>query len=173
MKTLMKKVMHEERLKAKFYRNLEKFLTDGTSLPADKEIVKERVKELSENESFNPVLYWMFRPVSACEAALPYEGFSVRYNALFKCNGKHLCDVETKCEEAVATVKDRNELWLLEDMSFAVVRCIEMTDNDEEHMAYRFVIGKKLENFDPYCDVLDLLDRIENLIENNTDMYEE
>lgn len=104
---------------------------------------------------------------------MPYEGFSIRHNALFKRNGKLLCEVENKSEETVAKIKDSNEIWLLEDMSLAVVRCIEMTDNDDEHMAYRFVIGHKMSDFDTDGDVFGVLEDIEYMVDGNTDMYEE
>lgn len=71
---------------------------------------------------------------------------------------------ETTWDEIATTYK--TELWLLEDMSFAIVRCVEMTIGEEDagyHTEYR-AYKKKLESReDLFFPPEELIEKLESI----------
>ena len=84
--------------------------------------------------------------------------YGIRHNSLFPCGGK--------------LIADRNELWLLRDMTFAVTRSITYGNCEGERMTYRYFIGNDLDCFRKYCEADDILARVRELIRENESQFE-
>lgn len=82
------------------------------------------------------------------------------------------CDATLLWREPVLCVDDQEiassrylELWLLEDMRIAVVSCVQILFGEEDGYIteYREYKGDQFPSTEPAPDLLDFLDRIENL----------
>lgn len=118
-------------------------------------------------KKFNPILCWKYTPVTACEVVMEEADYGIRHNSLFQCGGKLIAERTNDATENFGFVYDRNELWLLRDMTFAVTRSITYGNCEGERMTYRYFIGNDLDCFRKYCEADDILARVRELIREN------
>ena len=93
--------------------------------------------------------------------ALKYRG-----QKLFDCNATLLWREPTHAEEDDELDTTRYlEMWLLEDMSVAVVSCVQIVfgDGNDYITEYREYKGDEIPFSEPVPDLLDFLDRLESL----------
>ena len=93
--------------------------------------------------------------------ALKYRG-----QKLFDCNATLLWREPTHAEEDDELDTTRYlEMWLLEDMSVAVVSCVQIVfcDGNDYITEYREYKGDEIPFSEPVPDLLDFVDRLESL----------
>ena len=98
--------------------------------------------------------------------------YGIRHNSLFPCGGKLIAERTNDATENFGFVYDRNELWLLRNMTFAVTRSITYGNCEGERMTYRYFIGNDLDCFWKYCEADDILARVRELIRENESQFE-
>ena len=138
----------------------------------DKSHVQSVVDSMAENKKFNPILCWKYTPLSACEVVMEEADYGIRHNSLFPCGGKLIAERTNDATENFGFVYDRNELWLLRNMTFAVTRSITYGNCEGERMTYRYFIGNDLDCFRKYCEADDILARVRELIRENESQFE-
>ena len=113
-----------------------------------------------------------YAPVTACEVVMEEADYGIRHNSLFPCGGKLIAERTNDATENFGFVYDRNELWLLRNMTFAVTRSITYGNCEGERMTYRYFIGNDLDCFRKYCEADDILARVRELIRENESQFE-
>lgn len=167
-----KRSNRDERMKRKFFRNLYRLCAKTCYFDKDKSHVQSVVDSMAENKKFNPILCWKYTPLSACEVVMAEADYGIRHNSLFPCGGKLIAERTNDATENFGFVNDRNELWLLRDMTFAVTRSITYGNCEGERMTYRYFIGNDLDCFRKYCEADDILARVRELIRENESQFE-
>lgn len=167
-----KRPNRDERMKRKFFRNLYRLCAKTCYFDKDKSHVQSVVDSMAENKKFNPILCWKYTPVTACEVVMEDADYGIRHNSLFPCGGKLIAERTNDATENFGFVYDRNELWLLRDMTFAVTRSITYGNCEGERMTYRYSIGNDLDCFRKYCEADDILARVRELIRENESQFE-
>ena len=148
-----KRPNRDERMKRKFFRNLYRLCAKTCYFDKDKSHVQSVVNSMAGNKKFNPILCWKYTPVTACA-------------------GKLIAERTNDATENFGIVYDRNELWLLRNMTFAVTRSITYGNCEGERMTYRYFIGNDLDCFRKYCEADDILARVRELIRENESQFE-
>lgn len=95
-----------------------------------------------------------------------------RSRKLFDRNATLLWREPTVCADDTDLATSRYlELWLLEDMSIAVVACVQIIyESEGEYITeYREYKGGELPNNEPMPDLLDFVDRLEELYPEDFD----
>ena len=153
--------------------HLENLKTEKTChFDKDKSHVQSVVDSMAGNKKFNPILCWKYTPVTACEVVMEEADYGIRHNSLFPCGGKLIAERTNDATENFGFVYDRNELWLLRNMTFAVTRRITYGNCEGERMTYRYFIGNDLDCFRKYCEADDILARVRELIRENESQFE-
>ena len=134
----------------------------------DEQEVKDGIEGLYDL-NFDPLLYFRFRPVCSFEVEGSEEIFpDYRHNRLFGKNGYCLSETVEGGISAMSTVTRGYELWLLEDMTLAVIFCCQMTVDDGdgtcETAAYRYPVAGAFAESAGYFEADDILNEVENAI---------
>lgn len=138
------------------------FTKEGPSYGYDQTEIKEMLSEIDFNTLIQAVRHnadtiYTFRTDSQCEFGLQYRGLELldkRGTLLYE-------DVHDAVAEAGLAVRS-TELWLLEDMSIAVVSCVSIIVGENELTAeYRVLKGHDWAD----CCIENLEDFVEDLQE--------
>ena len=135
----------------------------------EEEEIEEELDNISGFDDFEPLLHWDFQPVCGLEVEGSEDIFpNRRRNRLFGKNGI-LLDTSMQCGVcALSTVAESYELWLLEDMTLAVIFCCTMTvkgeDNYSESATFRFPVSGRYPELSGDFDALDFLASVEERI---------
>lgn len=129
---------------------------------------EDALRNVHWDEEVDPIMYWRFCPVCTFEAGGSHEmAHRLRHNRLFGKNGLMLECKGGKFTSILSDVTEAYELWLLEDMTLAVVFSCTMRVSDKgdhtEYVTYRYPVKDGYKHFYD-MEVDDFLNKIGTMI---------
>ena len=129
----------------------------------DSDDANSALKTVMWDNEIDPAIYWEFEPICTFEVSGTHEmAHKLKHNRLFGKNGILLEHSVNKSTSSMSDIMEIYELWLLEDMSLAVVFACQMTVSDGEETekaVYRYPVENGYEHFFD-TDVEQFVDKI-------------